>query len=469
MAGSIDVLKFTGMNDVKTSEGFYADAKARIAEPAAILNADLDIRGRLIKRKGRTLYASLIGAHSLWAGVSCMLCADGSSLYRVINRTLTNIGPVSGPALPLSYAENGDLIYVSNQHWNGIYNHVTGTLGAWGIPLPPGPAVLAGYGALPAGTYNLCFTNRIGDELSGSGQITTITLSETGGIQILNRPANAIVWCTDCNEGTMFRVGEANYVQDILSVEPLPSLFCHPPLPMTNLCYAYGRMWGSVGKIVYYSQPYQLSWFRSTMNRFVFDSEVTLIARVPTGIFVGTEEKTFFLYGSEPTKMVQTFAGAGSVPGTLAYCNNLPELGDILGTAEKGYVDVPVWRTTEGIVAGNASGKLYNLTKNKLMMDSAPFGASLYRNVDGTFQFLTSSVRGVSGSSVGALNPDTQELFEDGQVSRHEFTHQGQGSTASFRDTATCDLNKYFARDLDEGVGLADVATCTVTRDGTEI
>lgn len=469
MAGSIDILKFSGFNDVKTSEGFYSDEQAKVAEPAAILNADLDIRGRLVKRNGRTLYASLTGAHSLWAGLSCMLCADGSKLYRVVNGTIRDVGSITGLSTPLSYAENGDLIYISNQYWNGVYNHATDTLSQWGVSVPPSPVVLSDVGVLPAGVYNVCFTNRVGSELSGNGPISTITLGAEGGLHILNRPANAVVWCTECNSGTFFRIGETDYVLDIMTSEPLPSLFCHPPFFMSNLCYAFGRMWGSVDNVVYYSQPFQLSWFRANLNQFVFDTEVTLIARVPTGLFIGTSEKTLFLHGGEPAKMEQTFAGAGSIRGTLAYCNNLPELGDILGTAEKGYVDVPVWRTMDGIVAGNASGKLYNLSKNKIMMDVAPVGASLYRNVDGTFQFLTSSIRGVSGSSVGALNPDTLKLFEEGHVSRHEFTHQGNGSVASFSDSASCELNKYFGRESTDSCGFSDTNICTVTRGGIEI
>jgi hypothetical protein len=331
--------------------------------------------------------------------------------------------------------------------------------------------------------------NVVDGELSGNGPISVITLSAEGGIIILNRPSGAIVWCTECNEGTFYRIGETDSILDITSVEPLPSIFCHPPPYMNNLCYAFGRMWGSVGKIVYYSQPFQLGLFRSNMNRFVFDSDITLIAQVPTGMFVGTTEKTFFLSGSEPAKMVQTFAGAGSIPGTLAYCNNLPELGDVLGTAEKGYVDVPVWRTADGVVAGNSSGRLYNLSKNKVRMDVPSVGASLYRNVEGTFQFLTSSVKGISGSSVGSLNPDTEQLFKEGHISRHEFSHKGQGTTASFSDSAICELNKYFGRhqedaqsivddvsysfiaagNLLELQGFSDEAECTVTRDGTEI
>jgi hypothetical protein len=120
----------------------------------------------------------------------------------------------------------------------------------------------------------------------------------------------------------------------------------------------------------------------------------------------------------------------------------VPELGDILGTAEKGYVDVPAWRTTEGIVLGNASGKLFNLTKNRLKMDSSPSGASLYRNYNGTLQLLSSSARGLTGSSVGELNADTLSLFTAGKVSASEYTNKGMGTSGSFSDTVTCTVTR---------------------------
>jgi hypothetical protein len=370
-----------------------------------------------------------------------MLCAASGTLYSLENGVATSRGTI-GLDSPLSYAEVEDIVYISSIYWNGAYDHSTKTLSSWGVTQPPSPTLLSASGSLPAGTYHVCMTNVANGELSGNGPISSITLADVGGISILNRPSGAIVWCTDQNEGIFYRVGETALIADIPTVEPLPCFMCSPPPYMINLCYTLGVMWGSVGNEVFYSQPFRPSWFRSTLNRFTFDSEVTMIARVPTGLFIGCKERTYFLHGTEPGKMQQLGAGAGSIRGTLAYCNNLPELGDILGTSEKGYVDVPVWRTTDGLVAGNASGRLFNLTKDKLRMDAPERGASLYTNVDGSFKFITSSKMGLSGSAIGALSADTVTLFEDGKVSQSEFTHKGQGTSGSFADTATAEVRR---------------------------
>jgi len=276
--------------------------------------------------------------------------------------------------------------------------------------------------------------------LSGNGPISSITLATTGGIQILNRPSGAQVWVTDSNEHLFYLVGALNVIVDLPTVEPLPSFMCSPPPYLENLCYAFGRIWGSVGPDVYYSLPYHFGQFRLLSNKFPFDSEVTIIAKVPTGLFIGLEEHTVFLAGTEPTEMQQMDAGEGSIKGTLAYCNNLPDLSSVLGTAEKGFTDVPMWLTTDGVVAGNQSGRLFNLTKNKLKTGIPVRGASLYRNLQGMFQFLTSFKQGATASGKGFSDADTIKAFIDGRIDPSNKNLQGMSNRIGFSDTATCQV-----------------------------
>jgi hypothetical protein len=196
---------------------------------------------------------------------------------------------------------------------------------------------------------------------------------------------------------------------------------------MTQLCYAFGRMWGADGDRLIYSEPFLLSLFKPTTNYFQMDAEITVIAKVPTGLFVGTRKSTQFLAGTVPDGMQQSDAGAPSIPGTLAYANNLPELGDVLGTPEKGYVDVPVWLTTEGIVAGNAAGRLFNLTKTKLQMGVPARGASLYRTMGGIFQYITTSPLSDGGDAA------TNKVFTTGRI---------HSSTAGFGDSVDAEIRK---------------------------
>jgi len=431
--GEIDVTGFSGMNNLVPA--FWGEKG--IVSPRVLLNADADESGELTKREGKTAYISLSGAHSLWACESAMLCAAGNKLYSIKTGSAVQVATITGTVgEPLSYVLAEGKVYVSNKYWRGVFDPDTLTVSDWGIALPPGPMLLSsGSGGLPAGTYHVTFTNVVNGQISGNGSISSITLASTGGIQILNRPAGALVWATDQGGVVFSRCGAVDTIGSIPTVEPIPSFMCAPPLNMSVLLYAFGRIWGSVGDVLYYSEPYQFGWFKKNSNFFQFNSDITILAPVATGIFVGTTDSTIFLSGTEPDQMQQSSVGAGSIKGTLAYCNNLPELGDVLGTPEKGYNSIPVWRTKEGIVAGNTSGRLFNLTKNKLRMGQPDKGASLYRQRDGVFQFLTSSITG-TGDSDSA----TSTAFSSGSLPVTDITTKIPTSTAVLTETVTCEV-----------------------------
>jgi hypothetical protein len=434
----INTQGFSGANNV--IERFFS--KKGILEPRVILNADVNQDSSLSIRKGKTLFFALANAHSLWAGTTCMLCAADGILYRVSQGIATSVGSISGPKYPLSYIDAEDKVYISNPYWHGIFDPSTNALSAWGVAVPPGPMLLSGDGNLPAGTYHICMTNVSGNEISGSGPIVSITLTSEGGIQILNRPSGALVWATDADEGIFYLVGATSKIVDIPTVEPLPSFLCSQPPYLENLCYAFGRIWGSSGSDVYYSMPFSLGLFKKASNVYHFEDTVTMIAKVPTGLFIGMEKRTRFLQGTIPEQMTQQDAGAGSVKGTLAYCNNMPELGWTLGTPEKDFVDVPVWLTSEGVVVGSPSGHFFNITKNKLKMGIPAEGASLYRNLEGAIQFLTSFKSGARGSGAGFRDEETYNAFKNGQIDQHEKTDNSMGTAVGFSDTATCTVTR---------------------------
>ncbi len=436
----INISGFSGANNLKSDGRFFV--QKGIAQPKVVLNADVDDAGQLTIRKGITAFLTLAGAHSLWAPMNnlCMLCVAKGSLYRIVDGVATSVGTVTGPTYPLSYVEADGKIYMSNPYWQGVFDPSSNTVTTWGVPQPPGPMLLPCAGNLPAGIYHICMTNVVGEDLSGSSPITTITLTDTGGIEILNRPSGALVWATDKDDYQFYLVGASDKIATLPTVEPLPSFLCGLPPAMEHLCFAFGRIWGAVGEDVYYSEPYRYGLFRQTANKFGFDSEVTLIAKVPTGLFVGMKNRTVFLEGTEPSEMKENYAGTGSVKGTLAYCNNLPDLSSVLGTAEKGFTDVPVWMTTDGIVAGNQMGRLFNLTKNKLKMDIPTRGAAIYRNLEGAFHYLSCFKRGVVGSGEGFADADTIEAFTNGRLLLKSKSLEDAPQRLGFSDTATCQV-----------------------------
>ena len=195
MPDNITIKRFTGMQNIKDSEAFFV-AKG-VAEPRVILNADVTERGRLVKRGGFEKIIDLSNGHSEWGGATCHLVMDGTTLKRVVGETATTIENLGGLTTPMSYAEVGDLVYLGNKYYMGIFDPETDTISDWGITLPVGPVLSSTSGTMPAGTYHVTFTQTSGDDISGNGPISEIVLSSEGGISISNRPSGAVVWCTD--------------------------------------------------------------------------------------------------------------------------------------------------------------------------------------------------------------------------------------------------------------------------------
>jgi len=414
MSKPITVGAFVGMNNLDSSDNQCI--KNGVGYPRIILNSDVTSRGRLRKRDGYTKVVSLTAPHSMWAGDKCMLCVSGGMLYRIEGATATAVGAVTDNDSPMYYAEVGSLVYYSNRFCNGVFDPDANSTSSWGIDLPNGPMLSSANGNLDAGTYHVCLTTENDNEISGNGPIGQISLSSEGGISISNRGEDDIVWCTDPNGDIFFRVGKTDSIVNIPSVEPLPSLFCYPPPYVQHLTHAFGRMWGSVGNRVYYSEPFKWSWWKKGTSYFEFATNVTMIAKTRTGLFIGCEDRTHCLLGTKPEEMQNLDVGAGAIPGTLAYCNNLIELGDTISPPEKKHESVPVWVSEEGIVAGNPVGRLFSLSQGKVKFSPGKHGASLYRQKNGDFQYLTSFYKGPDEDSVGMNDEATVTVIRNGTV-----------------------------------------------------
>lgn len=417
---TISIDGFTGMSNVEDAAELFV--KKGIARPRIALNVDVTSTGRVVRRDGYTRKIALAGAHSLANGLTtCFLVMSGTTIYRIDSGAAVSIGSIGGVTTRTWFEEVGNLVYLSNKSTNKIFDPSTNSLSAWGLAVPNGPVLTAITGGLDPGEYHVCLTTYDGsNNLSGNSSISSIVLSSTGGITVGNRAANTIVWCTDPNGDVFYRIGDTGIIVNVPTIEPLPTLFVSQPPFMNYITHAFGRMWGACGNKVYYSEAFHPDWFRLGTGYFEYATPVTMIARMRTGLFIGCEDRTYCMLGAEdgadPKQMQQLDVGAGAIPGTLAYCNNIIELGDTISPPEKKHVSVPVWVSQEGIVAGNPAGRIFNLSQGKVRFSPGSEGAALYRQRGGDFQYLTSFYSGPDNDSVGISDEATIEVMRNGVV-----------------------------------------------------
>ena len=394
------------MNNVQQEGGISEEG---VVAPRVILNADVTLEGRIKRRQGFRLAVNLPNAHSLWGNRAVMLCAAEGYLYRIYpDASKIQVCTIDGPEDERLYYETAEnMVYVSSRYWNGIFDLMNNNVRAWGIPLPGQPMLSQAAGSLPSGVYRACFTNAdTKGNLGGNGQIAEIELYSEGGIAILNRPADAIVWTTEPNGDTFFYAGEIDAITANPSLEALPTFLCAPPEPMTFIRVRFGRMWGVVNDRFVYSEPYRYDLFKVN-NYFGYDAEIRMVAATPGGFFIGFADKCLFLAGTQPEEMREQYAGAGVVKGTVAYCNNVGELGN----------NVPLWISKDGIVAGASTGQIVPITLNKVQFSAGQEGMAHSRVVNGAPQYMGGFVQGSSkGSGVGFGDSATCDVVRNGKV-----------------------------------------------------
>lgn len=366
---------FKGMNNVTT--------KTRdLDEPDIILNAHVTADGSLEKRDGAEKIIDLPGSHSLWTdGADTILCMAEGILYRLRNNVAEVIIDTGQPDAAVNYLVISGYIYISNAYYTGMYNPVTNSIMSWGSPLPDAPVIVPCAGGFDAGTYHVCFTV-LGTEgrSSGNGALSSIILSDGGGMKISNLPAGGSIWITDPNGSQLYYAGNSSIITTTFdSSEPLPTMWGSPPLPMFPLCYAHGRVFGGNKKKVYYSEPFQPELFRLTDAFFEIGETISMIAKTPGGLYVGSNKSVYFFEGKNPVEMIQHRVGDGVVSGSLCYASSLSKFGR----------NVPIWLGSGGIFAGTPDGQVVNLVKERVVVDPVmDKGASIHRVKDGQTKML---------------------------------------------------------------------------------
>ena len=69
-------------------------------------------------------------------------------------------------------------------------------------------------------------------------------------------------------------------------------------------------------------------------------------------------------------------------------------------------------------------------------------GASLYRNLNGIFQFLTSAQHGQGGSARNTTDEATKTILENGQVATYEQSVNRPESSAGLEEEVTAEVRR---------------------------
>lgn len=374
------------------------------------VNVDLTDAGTPRRRAGTTLAVAGEDVHSLWADKQATLYMDDTDLC-----TLNGVGAKQvirsglGRGLRASYARVGGEIYWTN---TAVIERITnGNSRASGVPVPnPQPVVAAiTGGSLPAGKYQIAITAVAADlEESGSTWPVQVEVLDDGRIAITGIPVSAYghnIYISPTNGDLLFLLdmiapGVTSYtVATVGTLGRQLLAFGLAQMPPGHIVRAFNsRLLVASGNLLFYSEPYAPALRNPARGYIPFPERITIVVPAENGVYV-VADQTYWLSGTDIDKceIVPLFP-YGAVEGTDGQTENKETVW---------------WFSTKGLIMADTSGDAKNVQEADVAVDSAVFGAGLFRDQNGVKQII-SSLSGANASVAAATS------FMEAEVIRKE-------------------------------------------------
>lgn len=389
---TINLDDFKGINNLSrpenTDPSFLKEA----------VNIDISKDGSVHKRLGFSEVFTGTNSHSIWSNNTDCYFVDGDVLkYLYSNFTTTNIKTDCYDRI--DYVElNGD-VYFTSLSTTGILNG--SAYRQFGIDAPAGQPVLTeGSGFLVEGRYQVAisYVDADGRE-SGTTLAGVIDVSDDSSITLSNLKSSdnadviyTRIYITTANGETLYYLGDtsdttSSYIIGDVShiITPLDNLGIVSAPKGDLIAYYNGRIYIAVGNVIYASQPYSYEWFRISEDFLMFESDVTMMMPVETGMYVGDSNKLYYLGGNDIStfKMVEkemcqpVMYSNVKIPSGYIRIDNTP-----LG---------PKWLFTanEGIYVCMNQGVMFNVTADNVAFPSSYEGSAAFIQQDGINKYVS--------------------------------------------------------------------------------
>lgn len=386
-----------------------------------INNFDVTDAGCLSARAGTRLVAS--GAWSspvVHPSGKFMLAVRDGALVRIESGgAVFSLVAVAGP---VAHAILDGTIYWSDGVSVGRILD-DGTAAPWGLVAPPQAMCEATTtGGLSAGDYQVTITgiHPAGIE-SGAPDPVSVTVPEGGGIRVYAPAAVGVSFgvyiSPSFGESVELRwVGElapsASAVFGPLdSRGRLDSLGARRPPAGSALAAYRGRVWIASGSTVWVTSEQSPHRAYPARGYFRFESDVTMLGATEDGIYVGLQDRVYFLMGQDPTQMTRRVVDTTGVVvggGQSAWIDSFSAAGQPL------YAQC-VWADTDGaLCVGKPSGQIFRPTAERFVAGRGDFSSFCNRKTKGLRQLV---------ALVGGSDPIDSPLIADDVVVGASYAH----------------------------------------------
>jgi hypothetical protein len=189
------------------------------------------------------------------------------------------------------------------------------------------------------------------------------------------------------------------------TLPPVAGRLLKQPPYATCMTYFNGRLYLGQGPTLWATELYLYNFVDSTSGYKLFEADITMIAAVTDGIYVGTKECLWWLTGPTFAEMKRTWAlDAGVIPGSMVYMPgelaNPPQVPLIAITPG---VSGVMFMSTKGVCMASDGGKVTNMTETKFIFPDSVSAAAMYRQQDGVNQYVATLQNGGSPAQSAAI------------------------------------------------------------------
>jgi hypothetical protein len=353
-------------------------------------NIDIDETGYLTRRRGTQRIVTTSAGHSLYSNGEYAFFVDGTSLKRLDKNltTTTTLRSDLTANLRMKYVAIPGRVFYTNNLQTGCFDGVRNR--SWGITVPGLPTVSESIGELPAGQYQYTMTYvRDDGQESGAPLQGYITIAANKGLSFSAIPqssdttvARKRIYISSVDSKVLYLAMEiANSATTAVyrgyreGVIPLLTQFRGPPIAASALAYYNGRIYFAVGQNLFYTEAYnyELVDYRSAF--IPFSETITTVSASENGLFVGTENGTYYLSGGSAESLaLKQCCDYGTVPGTEV------ELSPSHFAKGENSGIITGWMSKKGFCVGTPDGQVLNVSANTYNITAAKEGASMYKD-----------------------------------------------------------------------------------------
>jgi hypothetical protein len=278
---------------------------------------------------------------------------------------------------------NGEVYFSDGKVSRKIIN---GEVMPWGVQVPLDVPLLSGSSVLGSGQVMACYSYIL-DDGSESGT-SPVAISETGrtvsNIKRSDDPRVAAVkvYMTGPNNSTFYHAAtilngqpSVEVTTDYRNGEEAVTRGKYPPPPCNLIRQYAGRMYMAVDNLIYFTDAHSLNLVSigesvidtPVVNIWQFVGRVTLLEAVSDGLYVGCQNGTYWIAGSDPYNARQVLVDS-----------SIPEIGAV----RKVQTGEVIWKSDAGYLKGSPGGRVERMNYDNVAMDVSSVGETAMGSLD---------------------------------------------------------------------------------------